>query len=121
MDIYCTNTAQGLVPHGDDNYEKKQKLKIGKVYKCKITMPRDYQKHKRYFALINCAWEYQSGERQEKLFHNNVELFRKTVEITAGFADTIWSVKRKEFIEIPKSISFSNMDDLEFQDLYLVS
>ena len=117
MDIYCTNTARGLVPNYDADYDSKKKLKIGETYKCKITKPRNYEFHRRYFALINCAFEYLD-ERQTDFFKNDVELFRKTVEIAAGNCELVYSIKRQEWIEIPKSISFSSMDDLEFQELY---
>ena len=36
MDIYLKNTSSGLIPMIDDDYESKQKLKIGEVYKCTI-------------------------------------------------------------------------------------
>ena len=54
MDIYLLNTASGLKPCMDEDYEQKKKLKIGKVYKAKITLARNYEFHKKYFALINC-------------------------------------------------------------------
>jgi len=118
MELYLTNTAHGLIPSYSDDYEEKRKLKIGVTYKAKITVPRNLNFHRKYFSLINCAWEYQSEVRQEKLFKNSVDLFRKTVEITAGHCDTIWSTRLKEFVEIPKSIAFDKMDDAEFSDLY---
>ena len=36
----------------------------------------------------------------------------------AGWCDTIYSIKRKEWIEQPKSIAFDKMDELEFRELY---
>jgi len=43
---------------------------------------------------------------------------RKTVEISAGHCEMVYSISRKEWIETPKSISFESMDELAFQDLY---
>ena len=37
MDIYLMNTASGLIPCTDEDYEKKRKLKIGRVYKTRMT------------------------------------------------------------------------------------
>lgn len=117
MDIFCINTANGLVPIGDDNYEKKRKLKLGKTYKCKVTLARNYQFHKKYFSLINCAWNYLN-ERQTAFFKENVTLFRKTVQIAAGYCDMAYSIERKEWIEESRSIAFDSMSEEEFQDLY---
>ncbi|GHT56798.1 hypothetical protein AGMMS49982_23820 [Bacteroidia bacterium] len=54
------NTAHGLIPCYDADYDEKKELKIGETFKAKITLARNYEFHKKYFALINCAWEYQN-------------------------------------------------------------
>lgn len=117
MDIYLLNTVSGLKPCTDDDYDQKKKLKIGKVYKAKITLARNYEFHKKYFALINCAWAYQD-ERVVSHFKSNVDLFRKTVEIAAGNCDTVYNISMKSWTDVPKSISFDKMDEAEFSDLY---
>ena len=65
MDIYLKNTSSGLIPMIDDDYESKQKLKIGEVYKCTIKKARNYELLKKYFALINCSWEYLREPQQQ--------------------------------------------------------
>lgn len=117
MDIYLMNTASGLMPCTDEDYEKKRKMKIGRIYKAKITLARNYEFHKKYFALINCAWAYQN-ERTVEHFKHSVEQFRKTVEIAAGHCDTVYSISLKSWIDIPRSIAFDKMDEAAFQDLY---
>lgn len=117
MDLLLINTPQGLKPCDDEDYEKKKKLKIGEVYRVKITKERNYEFHKKYFALISLAWEYQN-ERTSEFFKSDIELFRKTIEISAGHCDVVYSIDRAEWIEIPKSISFSKMDEHDFQNLY---
>jgi len=118
MKLFLQNTSRGLIPMYDVDFDEKKKLKIGQVYSCEVRLPRNYEFHKKYFALINCAWEYQNEKRQEELFYNSIELFRKTVEITAGHCERIYSLKHKDFVEIPKSVSFAKMDNLEFQKHY---
>lgn len=117
MDIYLMNTASGLMPCTDEDYEKKRKMKIGFIYKAKITLARNYEFHKKYFALINCAWAYQN-ERTVEHFKHSVEQFRKTVEIAAGHCDTVYSISLRSWIDIPRSIAFDKMDEAAFQDLY---
>jgi hypothetical protein len=55
----------GLVPINDVSYDEKKKLKIGQVYEVIIKLVRNYEFHKKYFALINCAWEYLPEHKQE--------------------------------------------------------
>ncbi len=117
MDLFCTNTVRGLVPNYDADFEEKKKLKIGIVYKVKVTKARNYEFHKKYFALINCAWEYQN-EGVVKHFKNNIELFRESVQVAAGHCDMEYSISKNEWIEKSKSISFDKMDEIEFQELY---
>ena len=117
MEIHLLNTSHGLIPMYNEDYDDKKKLKIGTTYKAKITVPRNYQFHKKYFALINCAWEYQN-EGVQNHFHGSVEAFRKTVEVSAGWFEPLYSIKLNEWVESPKSISFDKMSESEFSDLY---
>ena len=117
MKIKLLNTAQGLKPLYDEDFDEKRKLKIGEVYEADIRKPRNILFHRKYFALINCAWNF-ANEKVETHFKGNVELFRKTVEMAAGFSTPIYSIDRKEWIEIPMSISFKSMTEDEFTELY---
>ena len=117
MEINLLNTSHGLIPMYDEDYDEKKKLKIGAIYKVKIKVARNILLHKKYFSLINLTWEYQN-ENIQKLYNNNIEAFRKTIEIAAGHFDPIWNIKANEWQQAPKSISFDTMDDLAFQTLY---
>lgn len=117
-EIYLENTARGLVPVYDRDYDEKKKLVIGKVYKAQVTLARNYRFLKKYFALIDCSWEYLNESIQEKVYHNSKEGFRKSVEIAAGYYETIYSLSRKEFVQMPMSIAFDKMDEARFSDLY---
>ena len=116
MKLLLKNTSSGLIPIYDDDYEEKKKLKIGQVYEVSIKLVRNYEFHKKYFALINCAWEYLTEPQAE--FYKNKEIFRKIIEVVAGHCEKWYSPELKKWVEIPKSISFDKMDNAEFQDLY---
>lgn len=117
MKIHLVNTARGLlVPDSDADYEAKQKLKVGEVYTAEIKLARNYGFHRKFFALINCAWEFLD-EKQTNGFRT-VENFRKYVEVAAGYCEPFYSPKLKRWVEIPKSIAFDKMDQAEFEDLY---
>lgn len=117
MELRLLNTPSGLKPLYDEDYDQKKKLKIGEIYKAKITIARNINFHRKYFALINCAWAYQN-ERTTKHFKNNVECFRKTVEIAAGHCDTVYNLSLKSWVDIPKSIAFDKLKQEEFEYLY---
>ncbi len=116
MKLLLKNTASGLVPMYDVDYEEKRKLKIGETYNAEIKKQRNPEFHRKFFALINCTWDVLPDAGKE--FFKTTEGLRKYLTVTAGHFDLVYSNRLKEFVEIPKSISFENMDNTEFQDLY---
>lgn len=117
MKLFLQNTSRGLIPLYDEDYDEKKKLKLNEVYLCDIKKPRNPMFHRKYFSLVNLAWEYLN-ENAQKSFNDSVEIFRKSLEVTAGHCERIWNARLKSWVDIPKSIAFDKMDDLEFQDLY---
>lgn len=110
------NTPRGLVPLGDDDYEEKKKLRLGETYSVEIKVARNVEFHRKYFAMIAYAWEFLT-ETEVATFKTK-DNFRKYLEISAGHCEVIFHPRLQEFVEIPKSISFSNMDETAFSDLY---
>ncbi len=117
MELLLLNTDGGLKPCYDEDYDNKKKLKLGQIYKAKITLARNIDFHRKYFALINCAWAYQN-EKTTAYFKNDINSFRKTIEVAAGHCDTLFNLRLKEWVDVPKSIAFDKMDELEFRELY---
>ncbi len=116
MKIHLLNTPSGLKPCNDTDYEEKKKLKIGQIYRAEIKQSRNYKNHKRYFAFISCAWEYLSPQQRE--FFKSKEVFRKTVQIAAGYSNPVYNLKKREWQEEAISISFDTMDETAFRELY---
>lgn len=121
MKINVLNTSSGFVPLTDEDYEEKKKLKIGREYQADFKMIRNYEFHKKFFALINCAFEYLNEEQTERLGGDNRfgrRNFRKEMLKAAGVVDMYYSITRDEMVIEAKSISFGNMDEAEFRDVY---
>lgn len=116
MKLNLLNTHHGLVPITDEDYDEKKRLKLGTIYSAEIKVPRNYKFHKKFFALLNTAWVYLP-ERTQNGFRS-VDGFRQYLTVAAGHYDTFFSPSRKEFVEIPKSISFGSMSEEEFEELY---
>lgn len=117
MKLLLLNTPTGLKPLYDADFEEKRKLRLGEVYQAEIKMARNLQFHRKYFALINTAWEYLN-EATTAHFGGNIETFRKCVEVAAGHCDKAYHLATKSWIEVPKSIAFNKMDEAAFADLY---
>ena len=116
MKISCINTANGLIPFGDDAYEAKQKLKVGQVYQCEVKISRNYRFLKKAFALLNAAWSLMD-EGQMAAWRSK-DGFRSYMTVAAGHYEVMWHPRLKEFVEIPSSWSFDKMDEPTFNDLY---
>ena len=117
MKLQLLNTPLGLKPCYPEDYDEAKKLKVGVVYEAEIKVPRNYQFHKLFFALLNTAYAYIPGDVQSHYFPS-VDAFRKSVLIAAGFVNRFWSVKHQCFLEEAESISFSSMDDARFREVY---
>ena len=117
MKLLLLNTREGLKPLTDDDYDEKKKLKIGEIYEVTIKKPRNLAFFRKYWALLKCAWEYLD-ERQQEFFKNNIEVFRKSLEITAGWCEPLFDLETQKWVHAPKSISFEKMNESEFNTLY---
>jgi hypothetical protein len=88
---------------------------------------RNYEFHKKFFALVNYAYEFwepaplpDSPEhrwRKKVTPEKNMDRFRKDLTILAGWYDAHYRVNGEVRIEA-KSISFAAMDEDEFEKLY---
>jgi len=117
MKITLICTADGFKPATDEDYEQKKSIKNGTVCECVIKEYRNYKFLKKYFSLINCAWEYLTEEQQE-FFYGSKDSFRKTVEISAGHCEPVYNRSRNEWLDMPKSVAFDKLTEAEFSQLY---
>lgn len=98
--------------HADDETGRAyvKKLKPGEAVLVSMRKPRNAKFHRKFFALLNIAYENQ--ER-----YGNFEAFRKEVTMRAGHWDEHVHLSGKVSYTA-KSIAFHEMDDLEFGELY---
>jgi len=110
MDIFLKKTLTGLAGADEEAMQVMKRWKVGEVLRCKVTKPRDYTNHKKYFALLNMVFENQ--ER-----YTNFPMFRKAVELAAGHVDEIITLDGEVHFEI-RSIDYSTLDEFEFDNLF---
>ena len=103
------NTVTGLVPKYGTDYEAKKRLPIGWEGIVDVRLPRNYEFHKKFFALLMLGFENQDS-------YDDFEDYRAIITCRAGYFKEIKT--DKGVVYMPKSISFSKMDELAFSELY---
>lgn len=116
MKIRVYNTPYGLIPCYDEDYEKRQKLKLNQEYVVDIKTERNAKFHRLYFAFLRTAWAYLPEAKSNGF--RSFDNFRYYIEVAAGHCIPFYSPKRNEWVEVPKSINFETMEEDEFKDLY---
>lgn len=114
-------TSNVLVPYDEAAAAFIQKMKVGELAHSDFKRVRNYKFHKKYFALVTFAfdqWEPRGGlTYQGQAVTKNKDRFRKDVAILAGFFESTVNLKGEVRLEA-KSISFAQMDEIEFEALY---
>jgi hypothetical protein len=120
-EILVTKTAAGaLSPADQQAAEYLSKLKLGEVVKVKATRMRNPQFHRKFFALLNLAfdaWEPVENTYRGEAVRKNFEQFRNDVTVLAGYYETAVTLKGETRLTA-KSISFGSMGQDEFEALY---
>lgn len=116
MKLFLQNTAVGLVPLYESDFDEKKKLKVGQVYMAEIKVARNISFHRKFWSMLNTAWALLPERTQDGF--RSFEGFRAYLLVSAGFYETYFSPKQKEFVEIPRSMSFASMDETEFNECY---
>lgn len=123
MDIVLTKLPNGtLAPATEEDAEKLKKVKAGRGVTVKLTQIRNYEFHKKWFALAKFAfdmWVDTVGpqECRGQQVQPNFQRFRKDLTILAGYYDVVFNVRSEMRLEA-KSISFGSMTQDEFEGLF---
>jgi len=95
----------------DSDYETAKKIKPNEVYEYEFKKPRNYDFHKKFFALVNLCFC-----NQEK--YNNIEHLRKDLIICSGHYEIIFDLETGGQKKEALSIAFNSMDEVQFSKLY---
>lgn len=117
MDIFCKVTPYGLVPLYDSDYDLKKRLRVGSVVKCKVSNPRNYEHHKKFFALVRLTFDNLPSNLAEYFKVHNEEDMLRRFKRDLGYFKTSLNERGEKEIEY-KSISFSAMEQHEFERFY---
>lgn len=110
--LYLKRTLSGFEPSDAPSRETWKKFKLGDTYRSDVVKPRNYRFHCLCFALLNLTFE-----NQEQFSPEEFNLFRKMVAIEAGHYEEVTS-RDGEIWKQAKSLSYDELDDVEFEALF---
>ena len=116
MDIYCRVTDYGLVPMYNSDYDEKHRLSVGDTVLCSVKRPRNYEFHKKFFALLRLTVANLPHLIQQQMQIFTEEDMLECLKVDLGLYTTVWH-GGKELIKTG-SISFARMDESEFERFF---
>lgn len=109
----ATEIVTRVVPGGlmavNEAEASKMEALIGQQVMARITRPRNLEFHRRFFAMLKTTLDMVD-------LNVNMEQWRHMVTVGAGHCT--WVELGNLPIPIPKSISFTHMDQVEFERVY---
>ncbi len=108
MDIYLEKKGYYLAP-ADQESLKAIKGMTNDVYKVKIIKARNYLFHKKFFSLLNFGYEHTKLDLP-------FDVWRRVMIMKAGYFKSYDTGKGVHYEA--ESISFSNMSEDVFQEVY---
>lgn len=95
----------------DEKSKKKlNKVAVGESFLMDFKPKRNYKFHKKMFALLSIVFRNQNK-------YDTLEDLRTEMKLKSGWYTEHLTMKQG-IIYIPKSMSFADMDALEFEDVY---
>jgi len=110
-EVHLTKLQGGhLCAASQQDYELMRSWRVGDVVKTKMSKPRNGKHHRKAFALFNFIFENQDK-------YKSLEDLLVEIKLKAGHYKEHITTKG-EMIYVPKSISFSKMEQDEFDVFY---
>ena len=108
--LLMARRGSGLYPIDEPGQDVLSRLPQREYVKVNITRPRNLAHHRKFFAMLQLVFSNQ--DRYDQFEH-----FLAALKIALGHCDTI-VLANGSCNYLPKSISFTNMDQTEFDQFY---
>ena len=97
-------------------------MEPGEMAQMEMVIPRNWRFHKKFFSLLILGFDSWEPDRKRKTYKRrevakNFEQFREDITILAGYYVQTFDIKGRMTLRA-QSISFANMDDVEFEKVY---
>jgi hypothetical protein len=106
-------------PLGAEAFKKSLKLKKDDYIKVESWKERNVNFHRKYFAFLNTVIYFLPEDDKYDRFRN-IDYLREELMIMIGSVDIHITMQGEQILR-PKSISFKNMDNLQFENVYSLS
>jgi len=110
-DLLLKRTLSGFAAGDDQSAEAMKRYQIGQTYKATVRKPRIGVDHRRYWKLLSVVSE--NSEQFE-----SVELLHEYVKLRTGHCSPIANKLTGEIFLVPRSISFTAMDQVQFEEFW---
>lgn len=111
MKLLVVRHLNGIKPAYDSDKDIFNKMPLNDIFEIEYTKRRNVRFHRKFFSLLKLAYENQSDYRI-------MEDMRRDLLIASGFYDESVNRITGEINNFAKSINFSSMDDLQFNEVY---
>lgn len=108
--LWLKKTLAGFAPVDDENIELAKKYKLGELYRADIVKPRSGPAHRLCFALLSLTFANQD-------VYTDARKFRRALAWEVGHVDEMM-LPTGEVVKFPRSLSFDDVDQVEFQVLF---
>ena len=108
--FFVVQSDQKLVPYDEATQKYIGRRGCGEIIVADIKIARNYGNHKRFFDFLNATYDMQD-------FYTSLEAYRRWITVAAGWFDIMYYPDGTTQL-IPKSISFENMGEDEFNQLF---
>lgn len=115
MKFHLVKTKAGFIPADDDDRDAIKSIEHGEVIECESSDKRNAKHHRKFMAMIKLCWE-NMPEHLDGRFPTPDDL-RYELTRRAGFYTSYVDFKGNTVYR-PESISFSNMGQNRFHDVY---
>ena len=119
-EVHLVKALGGFVPSDANAKEWFDKVKSGQVVKAEIRVMRNGGFHRRFFAMLNVAYENHEWPEIETKWGKakcSFDMFRKYVTVKAGHYEVDLTPQGEPRV-VPASISWAKMDQPTFEKLY---
>lgn len=95
----------------------------GELFNIEAVFPRNPKFHRKMFALLSVGFESWEPDRKRfnyngRPIEKNFDRFREQVLIMSGHYNQVFSLRGDKMELVAKSISYSAIDDAEFEIIY---
>jgi hypothetical protein len=118
--VLAKSPSGAMVPVDTETVTYISKLRLGAVIHGNFARMRNPRFHRKAFALFGFAfdlWDAPQLEYKGQQVAKNFDRFRKDITILAGHYEAVMNLRGDVRLE-PKSLSFGNMGEDEFETVY---